>query len=407
MSAVVDDRARWAAPASTGRPVGPALEPAIVGDVRRRLVADGLDPTPARVAEAAVRIGAGVGSAVLDLSAALVDELVGAGPLTPLLATPGVTDVLVNGPAEVWCDSGDGLRLTGVRFPDEAAVRRLAERLAAQAGRRLDDAVPFADVRLPGGARLHAVLPPVSVGGTLLSLRVPRQGGMALEEMVASGSLPPATADLLRAVVAARLAFLVTGGTGSGKTTMLAALLGAADPRERVVVVEETPELWPRLPHVVHLQARGANAEGAGAVPPAALVRQTLRMRPDRLVVGEVRGDEVVDLLRALNSGHDGGCGTLHANSGGDVPARVEALAVGAGLDRIAAHSLLAAAVQLVVHLVRGPDGVRRVAEVAVLRRAPDGTVRAEPAWPEATAEPGARAALGELLAARGVRWPG
>jgi pilus assembly protein CpaF len=318
-----------------------ALDPALVGDVRRHLVVDGVDPTPGRLAEAAVRAGVGVGAAVLDLSAALGDEIVGAGPLTPLLADPTVTDVLVNGPGDVWCDSGEGLRRVEVRFPDEQAVRRLAHRLVAQAGRRLDEAEPFADIRLPSGARLHVVLPPVSVTGTLLSIRVPRQGGLTLDEMEAAGSLPPTTAALLRAVVRARLAFLVTGGTGSGKTTLLCALLDTVEPRERVVVVEETPELRPRLPHVVHLQVRGANAEGAGGVSPSTLVRQTLRMRPDRLVVGEVRGDEVVDLLRALNSGHDGGCGTLHANGSADVPARVEALAVSTGPQRTACWARL------------------------------------------------------------------
>ena len=269
---------------------------------------------------------------VLALVDQLRSETRGAGLLDPLLATAGVTDVLVNGPDEVYLDRGRGLEKSAVRFADEESVRRLAQRLAAQAGRRLDDASPWVDARLGDGTRLHAVLAPLARPGTLISLRVPARRSFSLAELRAAGSLTDETADVLRRIIAARVAFVVTGGTGSGKTTLLAALLAEVDPDERLVIVEDATELRPDHPHVVGLEARPANIEGAGLVTVRDLVRQALRMRPDRLVVGEVRGAEVVDLLAALNTGHEGGCGTLHANSTVDVPARFEALGVAAGL---------------------------------------------------------------------------
>jgi pilus assembly protein CpaF len=333
------------------------------------------------VAEALRSQGGVVGdAAVLEVHDRLRLEVLGAGLLDPLLRLPGVTDVLVNGPDSVYVDRGAGLERTETRFPDDDAVRRLAQRLAASAGRRLDDASPHVDVRLRDGTRLHAVLAPLARPGTVISLRVPRTEVFTLAELVAAGGLTEVGAALLRRIVETRLAFLVSGGTGSGKTTLLNALLSLVPAQERLVVVEDASELRPQHPHTVALEARPANVEGAGEVPLRVLVRQALRMRPDRLVVGEVRGDEVTDLLAAMNTGHEGGCGTLHANSAADVPARVEALALAAGMSRAAVHSQLAAAVDVVVHLVRGPDGRRRLGEVAVLRRRPDGDVEAVPA---------------------------
>jgi pilus assembly protein CpaF len=307
-------------------------------------------------------------------------DLQGLGPLQPLVAEPGVTDVLVNGSDAVWVDRGNGLELTDTVFPDDEAVRRLGQRLATAVARQLDDAHPWVDARLASGIRLHVVLPPV-VTRPCVSLRVPRRCPFSVSDLVAAGSLPGALAEVVPALVHRRAAFLVTGGTGTGKTTLLSALLGQVPARERVVVVEDTAELSPQHPHVVRMQARPPNAEGRGAVTLADLVRQALRMRPDRLVVGEVRGAEVVDLLAALNTGHEGGCGTVHANRAADVPARVEALAAAGGLDRAAAHSQLAAAVDAVVHLSRSADGVRRVTEVAVLARDQGGWVETVPAW--------------------------
>lgn len=353
----------------------------VVDQVREWLAARPGDLTPHRVAEALRASGRPVGDAtVLAVYEGLRRDVVGAGPLEPLLRTPGVTDVLVNGPQAVYLDRGRGLELTTVRFPDEAAVRRLAQRLAALGGRRLDDASPHVDVRLRDGTRFHAVLAPLARPGTALSLRVPPARAMTVEELLAAGAFGPRGAELLRSLVRSRAAFLVSGGTGTGKTTLLAALLSLVDPTERLVLVEDASELRPDHAHVVGLEARPANVEGAGQVDLRTLVRQALRMRPDRLVVGEVRGGEVVDLLAALNTGHEGGCGTLHANSALDVPARVEALALAAGLDRAAVHSQLASGISAVVHLVRGRDGTRRVAELAVPRREPDGLVVMESA---------------------------
>ena len=354
--------------------------PALLDRVRARLALEQGPPSRAGVA-ALVREEAGLlgDGDVLRVVRDAVDELAGAGPLEALLRAPGVTDVLVNGPEQVWVDRGNGLERTAVSFPDDDAVRRLAVRLAAAAGRRLDDASPWVDVGLPDGTRLHAVLPPVSSTGTCLSLRVLRRTVHSLGDLAALGTLPGDGETLLRALVRRRLAFLVTGGTGSGKTTLLSALLGEVDPAERMVLCEDATELTPAHPHVVRLLTRPANVEGAGQVTLRDLVRQALRMRPDRLVVGEVRGAEMTDLLGALNTGHDGGCGTLHANRPAEVPARLEALGVAAGLSREAVHSQLAAALAVVVHLRRTPEG-RRVEELGVVRRSGD-LVVVESGW--------------------------
>ncbi|MFD3461956.1 TadA family conjugal transfer-associated ATPase [Nocardia fluminea] len=359
--------------------------------VRERLAEHPGVPDAAQLA-AAIRTEAGGVLADTDLLRALrllQTEMTGAGLLEPLLHDPRVADVLVTGPDSVWVDRGRGLELTDVRFADEAAVRRLAQRLALAAGRRLDDAQPWVDGKLAGteatlgdafGVRLHAVLAPVAHDGTCLSLRVLRPATQGLDALASAGSIPPDARRLLGDIVRARLAFLVVGGTGAGKTTLLSALLAAVDPAERIVCVEDAAELAPVHPHVVRLVARTANVEGVGAVTVRDLVRQALRMRPDRIVVGEVRGAEVVDLLTALNTGHDGGAGTVHANSPQEVPARLEALAALGGMDRAALHSQLAAAVQVVLHVRRRPDGTRALHEIGVLQRDSEG-VHITPAW--------------------------
>lgn len=318
----------------------------------------------------------------------LQTELTGAGVLEPLLSGPGTTDVLVTAPDSVWVDDGNGLRRSPIGFADEDGVRRLAQRLALAAGRRLDDAQPWVDgllTDLGGGrltVRLHAILSPVAVAGTCISLRVLHPATQDLAALSAAGAIAPAATSIVADVIAARLAFLVSGGTGAGKTTLLSALLGAVPGHERIVCVEDAAELAPPHPHLVTLVARGANIEGAGEVTVRQLVRQALRMRPDRIVVGEVRGGEVVDLLAALNTGHDGGAGTVHANSPAEVPARLEALGALGGLERAALHSQLAAAVQVLLHVGRARDGRRRLAEIAVLERAPgSGECRTVTAW--------------------------
>jgi pilus assembly protein CpaF len=347
---------------------------ALVEEVRERLAHEPGPLTPHRVAEALRASGRPVGDAtVLAVHEVLRRDVVGAGPLEPLLRLPGVTDVLVNGPDRVYLDRGGGLEPTDVRFADDASVRRLAQRLAASGGRRLDDATPHVDVRLADGTRFHAVLSPLARPGTALSLRVPHHRVLSIDDLLAARTVSDHGARLLRALVSRRLAFLVSGGTGSGKTTLLNSLLSLVPPDERMVLVEDASELRPAHPHVVGLEARPPNVEGVGEVSVRTLVRQALRMRPDRLVVGEVRGAEIVELMAALNTGHEGGCGTIHANSARDVPARVEALALAAGLGREAAHSQFLAGVDVVVHLGRDADGHRVLREVAVPLRRPDG----------------------------------
>jgi pilus assembly protein CpaF len=365
------------------------MSASLIDRVRERLAAEAAPLHPTVVAAAIRAESGGVlgDTEVLTNLRVLQTELTGAGPLEPLLCAPGTTDVLVTAPDAVWVDDGAGLRRSAVRFPDEAAVRRLAQRLALAAGRRLDEAQPWVDGQLHGvgtgefTVRLHAVLPPVSTAGTCLSLRVLRPASQDLPALVAAGTLTEQAAALLRDIIDARLSFLVSGGTGAGKTTLLAAALGAVSAKERIVCVEDAAELAPRHPHVVNLVARCANVEGVGEVTVRDLVRQALRMRPDRIVVGEVRGAEVVDLLAAMNTGHDGGAGTVHANRPAEVPARFEALGALGGLNRTALHSQLAAAVQAVVHVSRDGAGVRRLIEIATVQTTEDGHVVCIPAW--------------------------
>jgi pilus assembly protein CpaF len=361
---------------------GPAIvDHVLVDRVRGRLASAGLPLAPKHVSAALRAEGRVIGDElVLAVYEVLQSDAAGAGPLTPFLRDPDVTDILVNGPDDVWVDRGAGLQRVRLQLGGEASVRRLAQRLAGAAGRRLDDASPYTDGRLPIGVRMHAVLPPIAPGGTCICLRVARHRSFTLDELVQAGTVPREGADVLKMLVASRCAFLVIGGTGTGKTTVLSTLLALASPAERLVLVEDSGELRPDHPHVVRLESRPPNLEGAGVVTMRDLVRQALRMRPDRLVVGEVRGAEVVELLAALNTGHEGGCGTLHANAPTDVPARVEALAVAAGLNRAAAHSQLAAGLDAVLHLVRDRDGRRVVRDIGVLEQEGSGLVRVVPA---------------------------
>ncbi len=327
------------------------------------------------------------------------------GPLTALLADPAVTDVFVNGPADVWIDRGDGLqRVPGRAFVDADELRRFAARLAAMCGRRLDDASPSVDVRLPDGTRLHAVLPPIAVGGPYLSLRTLRRQALGLGALVHLGTLTPDSALLVEAIVRARLAYVVAGGTGSGKTTLLGALLSLVPDNERIVIVEDATELRPEHPHAVSLQCRQSNVEGAGSVGLRELVRAAMRMRPDRLVIGECRGAEVLDWLSALNTGHEGGAGTVHANAVTDVPLRFETLGMLGGVSRHAIRAQLVAGLRVVLHVTRAAR-LRRLDEIGVLRADGD-AVRADVAWQRVRgAGPGA-AELSRLLATRGVGTP-
>ncbi|MGI6879342.1 TadA family conjugal transfer-associated ATPase [Microbacterium sp. gxy059] len=289
------------------------------------------------------------------------------GPLARFVADESVTDLFVNGDAGLFVDRGGGAEPVPSWRASEREVRDLATDLVARGGRHVDDSSPLIDVRLSGGVRVHVALAPIASAGTAISVRVPRVREIDLDGLCRGGSFPPEVRDWLGGIVDARANVLITGGAGSGKTTLLGALLACASRRERIVTIEDVAELQLRHPHHIALEARQANREGAGGIGLARLVRESLRMRPDRIVVGECRGEEIRDLLTALNTGHDGGAGTLHANGLVDVPARLEALGALAGWDDSAVARQAASALDLVLHVVRRADGSRQLAAVGEL----------------------------------------
>lgn len=284
------------------------------------------------------------------------------GPLAEYAADERITDLFVNGASGLFVDRGGGAEPVPGWRASEREVRDLAVALVAAGGRHLDDQSPCVDVRLESGIRVHAVLAPVSTSGTALSIRVPRVRAADLDALAASGTFAPGQRAWLERLVVERANVLITGGTGTGKTTLLTAMLSQVPHTERIVTIEDVAELRPRHPHHVSLEARQANLEGAGRITLAMLVRESLRMRPDRLVVGECRGEEVRELLTALNTGHDGGAGTLHASGLADVPARMEALGALAGMDATALARQVVSAFTVVLHLERDRDGIRRIA---------------------------------------------
>lgn len=290
----------------------------------RLQVAAGLNPAEVISRETPPAAGT---AQLLNNLATINAELTGFGPeLATLLQDPLVTDVLINGPQQVWVDSGDGLCKTKLNFGSPAKLRALAVRLAGAAGKRLDDAAPIADGTLPGGIRLHAVLPPLAVPYPAISLRCPRAKGLNFAQLVESGTVSTALAPVITALISRRASCFISGATGSGKTTLLSALLELVPPNQRIVCIEEVSELFPAHPHLVHLQERSANVQGVGAVPMSSLVRAAMRMRPDRIVLGECRGAEVREVLSAMNTGHEGTWATVHANAVTEVPARLVAL---------------------------------------------------------------------------------
>lgn len=291
------------------------------------------------------------------------------GALAPYVADPRVTDIFVNGSSGLFVDRGHGAERVPEWRASEREVHDLAVDLVGYGGRHVDDSSPLVDVRMPGGVRVHVVLAPISTGGTAVSVRVPRTADIDLDGLSAGGAFTPDVREWLGSLVARRANILVTGGAGCGKTTLLSALLGAAPRHERIVTIEDVAELRLDHPHHVALEARQANREGAGAIGLARLVRESLRMRPDRIVVGECRGEEIRDLLTALNTGHDGGAGTLHANGLADVPARLEALGALAGWDDHAVARQASSAFDVVLHLARDAAGERRLIAVGEFRQ--------------------------------------
>ena len=312
-----------------------------------------------------------------------VSELaIGLGPLEALLADPDVDEIMVNGsgPGSVWVERRGQLEAATVAFPDDGSVRHAIERVLAPLGRRVDDAAPLCDARLADGSRVNVVVPPLALAGPVLTIRRFRPRGFGPAELIAAGTFTEPLRDLLAACVRARLNILVSGGTGSGKTTTLNALSSFIGADERVVTIEDAAELRLRQPHVVRLEARPANLEGRGEVTIRRLVRNALRMRPDRIVVGEVRGAEALDMLSAMGSGHDGSLSTVHAGSPEEALRRVETLALmaGVGLPHAAVRELVASAIDVVVHQERGRDGLRRVTAVAEVVRVASGPATRE-----------------------------
>jgi pilus assembly protein CpaF len=301
----------------------------------------------------------------------LSDDILGNGPLERLLADDTVSEIMVNAPDDVWIEREGMLHKTTVRFTDESQLRRIVNKMVAEVGRRVDEAQPMVDARLPDGSRINAVIPPLSLSGALLTIRKFGAERLDIDSLVRLGTLSPETADLLRRCVEARLNVLISGGTGSGKTTLLNAMSAAIPDNERIVTIEDAAELRLVQRHVLRLECRTKNIEGSGEIAIRDLVRNTLRMRPDRIVVGEVRGAEALDMLQAMNTGHDGSLSTIHANTPRDALARVETMVMMAGYDLPlrAIRQQVAAALDLIIQLERMHDGSRKVMAITEVQR--------------------------------------
>jgi pilus assembly protein CpaF len=380
----------------------------LASDLRERMLAAAGEPDGGEAVHERIRALVEREAGVLDPAAraGLVDRIAerafGLGPLEPLLADPEVEEVMVCGTAPVWVERGGRLERTQVAFASERDLREAIERILAPLGRRVDEAEPLCDARLPDGSRVNVVIPPLALDGPVLTIRRFRRRGFTPEELVANGTLTRPLLDFLARAVRARCTILICGGTGSGKTTTLNALSSFIGDGERVVTIEDAAELALRQPHVVRLEARPPNLEGRGEVTIRRLVRNALRMRPDRIVVGEVRGAEALDLLTALSTGHDGSLSTVHAGSPAEALRRIETLALmaGLGLPHEALREQVADAFDLVMCQARGGDGVRRVVAVAeVVPVAGGAAARELYAWRKGRGR--WRAALGDVLAGR------
>ncbi len=354
-----------------------SLEP-LAAALRERLLNDAgaAGGTPAERIAALVAREAGLLSAAErdELRRIVTERSLGLGRLEPLLADPAVEELMVSGLRPIWIEREGRIEATDVAFASEQELRHAIDRILAPLGRRVDAAAPLCDARLADGSRVNVVIPPLALDGPALTIRRFRSGGLSPAELVACGTLDRSLHDFLRACVRARLTLLVSGGTGSGKTTTLGALSSFISAGERIVTIEDAAELRLRQPHVVRLEARPASLEGRGEVTIRALVRNALRMRPDRIVVGEVRGGEALDMLSAMTSGHDGSLSTVHAGSPAEALRRIETLALMAdvALPHAAIRTLVASAIDLVVHQRRERDGQRRVVAVGEVVRAGD-----------------------------------
>src|SRR5947208_4703291 len=350
---------------------------AVIGELGPQLFSTTMDPFALRDRvnddiRAQLASEAGISKDDRDrLVAEISDDILGHGPIERLLADDSVTEIMVNGPYDIWVERQGRLYQTTVRFNDESHLRRIINKMVAQVGRRIDESSPMVDARLPDGSRVNAVIPPLSLSGPLVTIRKFSNKRLDLNEMIRLGTLSSDTVDFLQRCVLAELNVLISGGTGSGKTTLLNALSAAISDSERIVTIEDAAELQMKQNHVLRLESRPKNIEGQGEITIRELVRNALRMRPDRIIVGEVRGAEALDMLQAMNTGHDGSLTTVHANSPRDALARIETMVLMAGYDLPvrAIRQQIAAALDLIIHLERMEDGSRRVTHVTEIQR--------------------------------------
>jgi pilus assembly protein CpaF len=350
---------------------------AVISELGPRLYNESLSQGALRdvvLADVRQRLATERGLATADrerLTQEIANDTLGHGPIEPLLQDDTVTEVMVNGPSDVWIERSGRLEKTGVRFTDEHHLRRIINKIVAQVGRRVDEASPMVDARLPDGSRVNAVLPPLSLTGPLLTIRKFSKNRWDLGDLVGINSLTLAAKEYLECAIMAELNILIAGGTGSGKTTLLNALSTAIPDDQRIVTIEDAAELRLNQAHVLRLEARPKNVEGQGEVPIRELVRNALRMRPDRIIVGEVRGAEALDMLQAMNTGHDGSLSTCHANTPRDAVSRVESMVLMAGIDfpMHAVRQQLSRALDLIVQIERFADGSRKITNITEVQR--------------------------------------
>ena len=384
---------------SSGQPAAPnqTLDPfaevknrihlGVIEDLGRQIFNDNVERPALKAkvtAEITTRLAQESGIAREDrnvIAEDIADDILGHGPLERLLADDTVTEIMVNGPSDVWIERKGKLVPTSVRFSDESHLRRIINKMVAEVGRRIDESVPMVDARLPDGSRVNAVIPPLSLSGPLVTIRKFSKDRWDLDDLVRMEALNLDTVDFLQRCVQAELNILVSGGTGTGKTTLLNALSTAIPDHDRIVTIEDSAELRLNQRHVLRLECRPSNVEGEGAVEIRDLVRNSLRMRPDRIIVGEVRGAEALDMLQAMNTGHDGSLCTAHANSARDALARIETMVLMAGYDlpMRAIRQQVCSALDLIVHLERLMDGSRRVTAITEVQRMESDVIGLQP----------------------------
>jgi pilus assembly protein CpaF len=364
------ERLSAARPATTTRGPDPFAELknrihlTVIGELGPQLFNTSMDPNALRdrvTADIKTHLAAETGLSRDDrdgLAAEIADDILGHGPLERLLADDSITEIMVNGPFEVWVERQGRLYETTVRFTDESHLRRIINKIVAQIGRRIDEASPLVDARLPDGSRVNAVIPPLSLSGPIVTIRKFSKKRLNMSDLIKLSTLSTETVEFLQRCILAELNVLISGGTGSGKTTLLNALSTAIPDSDRIVTIEDAAELRLNQRHVLRLESRPKNIEGQGEIPIRTLVRNSLRMRPDRIIVGEVRGAEALDMLQAMNTGHDGSLSTVHANSPRDALSRIETMV-----------GQVASALDMIVHLERLEDGSRRVTAITEVQR--------------------------------------